>query len=94
MAKPGGRPDAVPRWSYLDDVHVARGDIGLDLDLLPEAIGDTSSSPLLDQMDIGLGKGDGSILRAETQYIQGKRDQSGSRFSRNWSRPSTASSVM
>ncbi len=28
------------------------------------------------------------------QYIQGNRDQSGSRFSRNWSRPSTASSVM
>jgi hypothetical protein len=31
---------------------------------------------------------------ALSQKYQGKGDQSGSRFSRNWSRPSTASSVM
>src|SRR6188472_3525523 len=34
------------------------------------------------------------LRRASPQKYQGKGDQSGSRFSRNWSRPSTASSVM
>ena len=33
-------------------------------------------------------------VRSSAQKYQGKGDQSGSRFSRNWSRPSTASSVM
>ncbi len=39
------------------------------------------------------GKWRGSAASVAIQKYQGKGDQSGSRFCKNWSRPSTASSV-
>jgi hypothetical protein len=48
--------DAVPRGPDLHDVDVAVGDVGLNLDLIPQVLGHTLPSPEADALQIGLGK--------------------------------------
>jgi hypothetical protein len=48
--------DAVPRWPDLDDVDVSVGDVGLDLDLVPEVLGYSLTRPQADAVEICLRK--------------------------------------
>ncbi len=56
IGKLGVLADAVPRWPDLDDVDVAVGDVGLDLDLIPQVLGHALPSPEADAVQISLGK--------------------------------------
>src|SRR4051794_24175937 len=48
--------DAVPRWAHLDDVDVALGAVGLDLDLVPQVLRHAPTRPESDAVQISLGK--------------------------------------
>lgn len=48
--------DAVPRRSYFDDVDVPVGDVGLDLEFVPQVLGDTLACLSAYAVEIGLGE--------------------------------------
>jgi hypothetical protein len=48
--------DAVPRRAHVDYVDMAVGDVGLDLQLVPQVLGHTLTRPEADAPQISLGK--------------------------------------
>lgn len=48
--------DVIPRRPHLDDVDVTVRDVGLDFDLVPQALGHPLTSPEADAVEISVRK--------------------------------------
>jgi hypothetical protein len=48
--------DPIPRWPDLDDVDVAVGDVGLNLQLVPQMLGHALARPETDTVQVNLRK--------------------------------------